>query len=200
MVLHSSHSEVPLQVHLRSLLPSLPQPPFLPPFHPPSPSSFFPCIQQTIYWMPAICQTQPGREDVMKQNITHYLLTIFQMLKGAIPGEKRTGGTHRIRVPWDWTLKDELEWEGNGCSRWRELWGAGTEKTAVWPRAQRGTGVWTGEQEVRLQGARLDLEDFMGRVRVYFILNAMNKKSTPCLVNPRRRFFWNWKAENWPKM
>ena len=52
------------------------------------------------------------------------------MLKGAIPSEKRMGGTHRIMVPWEWTLKDELEWEENGFSRWRGTgvdWGAGSE-------------------------------------------------------------------------
>lgn len=158
-------------------------------------------MHPTNYLLNALPSARHNLVEKMSWNkiLHYYLLTIFQMLKGAIPGEKRTGGNPQnqgtlrlnaerwIRMRGKWMFQgggsfEGQEWKDNGMAP-----------------AQRGTGEWTGEQEVRLQGARLDLEDFMGRVRVYFILNAMNKKSTPCLVNPRRRFFWNWKAENWPK-
>jgi len=49
------------------------------------------------------------------------------------------------------------------------LRGRNRKDNGMVPR-HRGAQVWTGEQEVRLQGAGLDLGDFMGRVRVYFIL------------------------------
>lgn len=39
--------------------------------------------------------------------------------------------------------------------------------------------VWGAGSETA--GGKADLGDFMGRVRVYFILNAMTKKFTPCL-------------------
>lgn len=47
----------------------------------------------------------------------------------------------------------------------------GKEPKRQWDGPRHGGAqVWTGEQAVRLQGAGLDLGDFMGRVRVYFIL------------------------------
>lgn len=201
VVLHSSHSEVPLQVHLRSLLPSLPSlpssllsilPPLLPSFH--ASNKLF------IERLPS-ARHNHNEEDNKWLKILHIIYLPFSNAKrGHTKVKKRTGEPTESGVPWDWALKDELEWEemdvpGGGSF----AWGQELKRQRYGPEHRGDRWVDWGAGSETAGGKAGPGRDFMGRVRVYFILNAMNKKLHHAWWI-KKEVLLELKSWGWPKM
>lgn len=109
-------------------------------------------------------------------------------------------GSNRIGVPLAWMLKDELEWEEDGYCRWRELWAAGTERTAGRPGYSVGQTCGLGRRkwDCRRQGP--NLRDFKDGIKEYGSRRCYDRETHTMLGDLVRWFFWVWKAGNWLQM